>query len=277
MLNRLPPDIDRMLWEVAESQDTNAFDDFEKRFPNLVAELGKRIQLVRELRDARGNASGRPMPTFDRRAPAKVGMPMRAVAALCVLTVACIGLGAFVVTSRIMRPQAVIVPPPNVNVNPPQLPAVGPGDEVLPNKTPLPKPESAPTVVENPSLPLYLKPQDVKFERAKLQIAILAVASSGGLEVEFAPNMPNPEIRMDYRNMSALDILKDLGPRFHFTAFKEGPRQILVVPEVDPNATQLPPATGTGYAANLEAEPTSSDPSPSQPKRIERSSSSGPS
>src|ERR1019366_5624308 len=215
MTNRLPPDIDRMLWEIAESQDSNAYDDFEKRFPQLVGELGKRIQLVRELRDARGSGQARPVPQFDRRAPARVGLQPKALLALCTATVACIGLGAYVVTGRIMNhPQ--IIRPKTVPLDPPSFVAA-PEVPAPKSHEALPVPQVPDRTPQSPPVAAYLKPQDVRMERTKLQLAILAVATSGKLDVEFAPNMPNPEIRMEYRNMNAIDILKDLGPRFGFT------------------------------------------------------------
>jgi hypothetical protein len=280
MTPRLPPDIDRMLWEIAESQDQNAYDDFEKRFPNLVGELGKRIQLVRELRDARGNGSGRPVPSFDRRVPTQVGLSRPALMALCTAAVICTGIFAYAITAKFMGAPPKITPPPYVNVEPPVLPSVGPTTTSggAPDEgSRRPKLQNPPPVVQN-DVPQYMKPQNVKLDRAKLQIAILLVATGGKLQVEFAPNMPNPEIRMDYRNMSAIDILKDLGPRFGFTAFTQGGNRILVVPAVDPNSSQLPPATGSGYAANLESDqPPTEGQGSGTPKKARTGSTTGPS
>ena len=282
MTQRLPPDIDRMLWEIAESQDSNAYDDFEKRFPQLVGELGKRIQLVRELRDARGDASHRPLPRFDRRDPARFGPQPKAILALCAATVACIGLGAYVVTSRLANLPKIIAPSP-VPLGPPGY--VGNQGSSGPNVN-VPTPRKTPVTPQTPTQPTntpaqlapYLEPQKlVQVDRAKLQVAILLVAASGKLDVEFAPNMPNPDIRMEYRNMSPLDIIKDLGPRFGFTAFREGGNKILLIPKVDPNAAQLPAATGSGYAADIEPTESTDAPGPGKARQARPTSTSGPS
>jgi hypothetical protein len=271
MTQRLPPDIDRMLWEIAESQDSNAYDDFEARFPQLVGELGKRIQLVRELRDARSSGSHRAVPHFDRRVPTRLGPQPKAILAMAFATLACLAIGAYVVTGRLANSAHVIPPIPvplgppssgfieNPLSNPPRTESTG-GQEIP--KTPDYTSKLSPPTEVAP----YLKPQNVRIDRAKLQIAILAVATNGKLEVEFAPNMPNPDIRMDYRNMSAVDILKDLGPRFGFTAFREGGNKILIVPQVDPKLALLPPAGGSGSATNLEPDASTDDGASNKPK-----------
>lgn len=279
MSQRLPPDIDRMLWEVAESQDTHAYDDFEKRFPHLVGELGKRIQLVRELRDARSTGSARAVPRFDRRVPTQIGPSPRLVFAGVAVLVASLGLAAYVVTTKLTH-QPNLTQAPKVETAPPVLP-----DDVVNKPIPQPAPPNpnvTPTTSRGngpdgtlpqqaPEQPSFMRPQsEVKFERVKLQLAILAVATSGKLDVEFAPNMPNPDIRMEYRNMSPWDILRDLGPKFGFSVIPDGRNRVIVVPAVDPHAGQLPPATGSGYASTLEAgsgaggdAPTPSKPGPS--------------
>jgi len=281
MTPRLPPDIDRMLWEIAESQDTHAYDDFERRFPQLVGELGKRIQLVRELRDARGSGSARPLPEFDRRAPARLGPQPKAILVLCAATVACIGFGAYVVTARLANPPPITRPAPvplgaptyTGNPNSGGFNPEASGQGALPPVRPKETPEQ-----QRPQLAPYLTPQKlVEVDRTKLQLAILMVASSGKLEVEFAPNMPNPDIRMEYHNMSALDIIKDLGPRFGFTAFREGGNKILLIPKVDPNAAQLPAATGTGFADNLERNDSTDEPGPGKTRQAQPTNASGPS
>ncbi|HLK16016.1 MAG TPA: hypothetical protein VKT78_14515 [Fimbriimonadaceae bacterium] len=279
MTNHLPPDLDRLLWEVAESQDQGAFDDFEARFPHLVSELGKRIQLVRELRDARGNGSGRPVPRFDRRTPRQIGPNPKVVATFGVLAAACLAVAAFTVTKHFMASPR-LEPVPHVIAGGPTLPS--PGIVMTPglgsgSAAPPENKQTPPQTPPPPDQPPYLRPQKlVAFERTKLQVAILAVATSGGLQVEFAPNMPNYDIRMEYRDMSALDIIQDLGPRFHFTAFRQTGNQILIVPATDPNAGQLPAATGTGFAAKVESDPEPVDPVPRRARKTQ-SQSTGPS
>src|ERR1700722_1257508 len=97
--HHLPPDIDRLLWEVAESQNPPPSDDFEKRFPQLVIELGKRIKLVRELRDARDHGDfKKPVPRFDRREPTPTFRLTPALATICIVALVAIGFGAYTVT-----------------------------------------------------------------------------------------------------------------------------------------------------------------------------------
>ena len=261
---RLPEDIDRLLWEVAESQDPAAFDDFEKRFPQLVIELGKRIKLVRELRDARDTGDPKkPVPHFDRREPAPTIRLTPALVGMCVFALAAVGLGAYSITTHYVNNR----PPEVVPLLTPALPSVPP---VVIGK---PSPTSPPGYIANnptppPSqqVPEYMKPRDFSADRLKLQVALQAVAESGGLSIEFAPNTPNPEIKLQYIGMSSLDIMKDLGVRFGFTAFDQGNHEVLIVPNRDPAANEQPAATANVVNLDAQAPPAESQPTPEKKK-----------
>lgn len=255
----IPADVDRLLWEVAESQDQSAFDDFERRFPHLVGELGQRIQLVRELRGAKSNGHlpGK-IPAFEHRQPSRAAPANRLAWAGGALVLAGLALGAFSVTRNFMRvaPTPVVQRPlPNPNVAPPvQLPTPDPTPVQQGTTTggPVPDPKPSPSTG-----PKFLQPQDVMFSHTKMQTAMLAIAQTNGLTIEFAPNCPNPEIDLNYHRMNPIDIFKDMGRQFGFTPFKNGNRAILIVPARDPNAVVEPPASGYGHADYADAPASS--------------------
>jgi hypothetical protein len=163
---------------------------------------------------------------------------------------AAVAAAAFVVTRSLSKTPARPLAPVVVNTNPAPLPTP-PVNYKAPAPT-VPKPVLPPSepssqlAVDEPSA--ADKPQYVKFDSIRLLTALRAVAASGGLVLETAPNMPNPLVRIEYRDYTPIEILRDLGPRFGFTAFNDGPHKVLVVPARDRQA----PASG---GENGVAEP----------------------
>jgi hypothetical protein len=54
--------------------------------------------------------------------------------------------------------------------------------------------------------------------------------------MDIPDDMPNEEIVVDYRGMTGLEILADMGPQFGFTAFDQGGGTVIIVPTRDENA-----------------------------------------
>jgi hypothetical protein len=81
--------------------------------------------------------------------------------------------------------------------------------------------------------PAYATLKDVAVRGASLRRAIEMIAASGGLSVEFAPNMPEVTVDLDYRQMTPVAMLRDLGQRHGFTAFEQEEGKVLVIPAVD--------------------------------------------
>ena len=61
----------------------------------------------------------------------------------------------------------------------------------------------------------------------------MLVAESGGFKVNIAPGLPNPEVKLDYDNMTAFQMLQELGKTYAFTPLMDGERQILILPVRD--------------------------------------------
>ena len=80
-----------------------------------------------------------------------------------------------------------------------------------------------------------------------MQSVARIVATEGGLSLEIAPGMPNPIIDVDYQQISAANILKDLGRQYAFTPMLSDDGSVILIPAVPRGSgadASLPPATG---------------------------------
>jgi hypothetical protein len=76
----------------------------------------------------------------------------------------------------------------------------------------------------------YTKPRDVRIEDTDLTTAITLVAQGSGLQVTVAPGFKDRRVSLDYRGLSAFDILRAMGEQYGFTVFQESEDHVLVVP-----------------------------------------------
>jgi hypothetical protein len=76
--------------------------------------------------------------------------------------------------------------------------------------------------------------QDLKVDNSSLQSAIELLATGAGMQILFAPGMPNPTISTDYQGQTVRGILADLGREYGFTVFDEGGGNLLAIPAVPP-------------------------------------------
>lgn len=264
---KVAPDVERMMWAVAESGDPQAVADFESRFPQLRYELSKRIDLVRELKASKkiGNPHGS-IPAFHPPvAPRTVGFAKWRWS-LAAVALSALAVGSFVVTKQILaqaEPPAKVSPfdlrPPETTLPRPveeqgvkrEEPPLHPNSEAPP-ETGVQLPED-----EVPVVPKWQLPQTVKFDRLGLANAIKAIGAQCGLRIEMPPDMPNDEIVLDYRGMNGLEILADMGERFGFTAFDQGDGNVLIIPARDENAPARPDPGAQPINPNVRREASS--------------------
>jgi hypothetical protein len=81
--------------------------------------------------------------------------------------------------------------------------------------------------------PNYEKPQDLILKGAHLTEVLTLLQRSMGMKVTIAPGMPDPVVDVEYRHMTAMEMLRDLGQRYQFTAFDQGDGSVVVYPAVD--------------------------------------------
>ncbi|RYG24902.1 hypothetical protein EON82_09120 [bacterium] len=222
----IPPEIDALMWQIAENGNPVAQAEFEARHARFGPELTRRIRMVGELRQAGKAVVHR--PTFTPR-PARVApAPKWAIGAAAGLAVVAIAAVVFVSTTSGPKPSPRVQPNPVIKWSPKVAPPA-PNPEV-PNPTPIEEPpipikEPKPEVVKD-----YSKPRDVRIEDTQLIAAITLVAQGSGLQVTVAPGFKDQRVSLDYRGLSALDILQAMGEQYGFTVFQESEGHLLVVP-----------------------------------------------
>ncbi len=243
----VPPELDRLMWALAEEGSEKAFQEFEQRHPELRVELGRRAMLVKGLRGQKHAASKGPeIPVFrpmQTSAPMRSRGPMLLIAGFALAGFAAASYWATTALMPSEKPKPAVVenrpPPAEINLNPPKI-----VPEPLDN-TPLP---NQPPVIQNPppdETPPYLRPKTVRIRSTSLTNALTVICESGGLRLVTPPNMPNPDVVVDYQDTTVIDMLKDLGRQYAFTAYDEGDGSVLIVPAVDskkdPVGTKMSP------------------------------------
>lgn len=229
-MRHLPGDVDRLMWLVAENRDPRAIADFESRFPELKAELAKRMTMVSKLKTAGRAAARRDIPRFvPRYAPVK--QVNRGLYIAVAFAVSAVALGSYALYSS-NRPlgeppvQAVVEPgPPVVRQDtfegaPKQLPT--------PDMAPPRPSDIAPSLAETDR---FSRPINLKIDRTPVQAAIMMVCKNAGLECEIAPGLSQEEVEpLEYAGEPASVVLSDLGSRYGFTAFPQEHGHVLIIP-----------------------------------------------
>ena len=231
-MKEVPPEIDALMWSLAENGGPLAIEEFETRHTRYGPELARRIRMVAELREA-GRATSR-RPAFTPRTPRVTPASHGAVAAAAGLAILAVGVVAYVVASGGARtPTASVAAPPSPI----------PISRVTPTPTPPPRrnePKSspAPEAARPPEpTPDYLTPRDVRIEDTALTAAIRLVAAGGGLRVTVAPGFEDRQVTLDYRGLNTVDTLKAMGDEYGFSVMEEEDGHVLVLPTRDSSAT----------------------------------------
>ncbi|HRK21068.1 MAG TPA: hypothetical protein PLX06_04640 [Fimbriimonadaceae bacterium] len=243
---KVAPDVERMMWAVAESGDPQAVADFESRFPQLRYELSKRIDLVRELKASKriGNPQGS-IPAFHPPAALRTAGFSKWRWSMAAVALSALAVGSFVVTRQILTNPAPPTPMASEDLKPPETVLPQPVQETTVKRTEPeqgapnePGPENGLALPEDeaPVVPKWQLPHTVKFDRLGLANAIKAIGAQCGLRISMPPDMPNDEIVLDYRGMTAMEMLRDMGGQFGFTAFDQGDGSVLIIPARDENA-----------------------------------------
>lgn len=232
MKQRIPADVERLMWLVAESHDPSAVADFESRFPELKNELAQRRRMVSELKGAKGNNSTNvPIPVFHPR-PTQSTPGGRQVLIAGIVGLAAVAAASYSVTKWYMTPPVVPpTPPPHVNTGP-LTPPDGSVVYKPPTKVEQHQPQQPPQEEISPESAVE-QPKTLKMSNTSLVAALKMIGAESGYSVEIAPGFHDQKVSLDYDNQTASAILKDLGIRYQFTAFDQGDGTIIIVPAVD--------------------------------------------
>ncbi|MCC7229031.1 MAG: hypothetical protein IT203_01460 [Fimbriimonadaceae bacterium] len=234
MKQRIPPDVERLMWLVAESHDQDALRDFERRFPGLKGELETRRRMVNDLKGAKGHSHLESrIPVFTPKAEpassARRGLWIAGGLAFAALAVA-----SYSLTSYFNEPA-----PKPPHVEPVVTQPVEPKNDVVYTPPKLdPKPSVTPPNVAVPQESVDQTsdaPKSLRLSNTSLVAALKLIGSNAGYNVEIAPGFEDQTISLDYADTTTTEMLRDLGLRYGFTAFDQGDGTIIVVPAVDSN------------------------------------------
>ena len=255
---KVTPEQDELMWQLAESGEPHALEDFGRRYPDLRGEMTRRLNMVCSLKGSRPQAaSGRRfMPSRrdpDQPSPWLTGGLVVGLA----LGVAFVTFAAMQYLDGNRQTVAQTTPAVNQTQNPtptegstPDIPdntsgAVGNNPVITPG---VPNPQF------QPADPFQTKVTVVS-GRVRLRQALDDIARQANITLEMAPGMPDLEIRCDYRDAPALAVLTDMGRNFGFTPLRQGDRNALLVPATDPTRRNPEGIGQSGEPVNPERTP----------------------
>lgn len=232
-MRRVAPDVERLMWLIAEERDPKAIADFEARFPDLKIELAKHIAMVSGLKSAARKLPPHEIPRFVPRHVQPAPVLNRMVYVVAVFVLGAVAFGTYAVTSLVTakpvtklgtsnpQPEGSVLSPPSSD---PLLQKVVPPSQSTPSG-----PATAVDPTPQAGDPLD-KPISLDVEHAPLEAALLMVARSAGLTIQIGPGLGQKEVALVYQGMSARQVLDDLGRKHGFTCLPQERGNILVIP-----------------------------------------------
>jgi hypothetical protein len=237
-MRRIAPEIDRLMWAIAEEPEPKAAEEFAQRFPDLQGELHNRISAVKSLKGAANQPkAAKVIPQFVPRVEKVTRYQKPLVLMLAGAALFGLAMASYLLTGAFLPKP---VPPPGPDPNTIIRTDVG-GNPGVPSfqrdgPNPSQRTGSGGTRTEGRTPGAPEPKYDLRLESAPLSVAIEAIASATALKVEIAPGTPDPVITIEYSQMTGMEMLKDLGKQYGFTPLEQGPSEVLIVPAVDPNA-----------------------------------------
>lgn len=251
----IPPEVDQLLWDVAEDPSERASEEFVQRYPHFAGELARRRAMVMGLKgEKRSNRSTpRPTPSFRQVARPPVSPQIRW--AVGGLVVAAVGVLSFTVSTALL-PRTVVAPPPVSPVveTPIKVPSPPVYTRALPSNSPergnqntspqgLRPPAStqipglSPAIIATETNPTT---QTFHVKGARLSDALAMLGEQAKVKIVVAPGLKDRTIDADYDSRQFNEILLDLGKKYTFTPFDQGDGSVIVVPAVDTLAANTP-------------------------------------
>lgn len=232
-MSRIPADLNKTMWEIADRGDRAAAADFAERFPALSADMDSRMGLVLGMKGARKAIAPTFVPSFrPQYIPDKRRKWLRYAPAAMAL--AALAGASFYVTQNLLTPLpdpstfgtgAIRVIQPERKVVLPPAPArkqdyESDAPKAFSRNQPVDKNQEEAEPVETHLLRTQVHLQNV----------IHGVGDRYHLQIQIPPDFPNPIIDVDMTASSGIEFLNQLGNKYGFTAYDEAEGHILVVP-----------------------------------------------
>jgi hypothetical protein len=239
-MKRIAPELDGLMWTLAEGGNDRAIDEFGARHPELRSELIHRINMVKGLRSAKSPTveAPKPIPRFvprePRVSPIQSKGPTLLVGGLVLAAIAAATFTVitFMTPEKRLHKEDLQIPPIRA-----QQPANVPSQLPKADVPPVSEPD---TIVKGNQSEAFQKPTSLRVDSAPLLTVLDMMSDICGTKIVAAPGMQNPNISVDYEGMTAMDMLRDLGKRYLFTPLDQHDGSILVVPAVDSSGTSQP-------------------------------------
>lgn len=256
-MKRIAPDVERLMWLIAEDRDPRAIADFEARFPDLKADLAKHFSMVKGLKKAGKKIPPHQIPRFTPRYETRTIGFNRTVAFALAIVVTIVAVGAFSIAAYVLQPSPKPpAPPPDVVVNPPKPPATV---YTPPPKTIVPSPEtgagSSPQTERVAADDPLLSPITLKVDHAPLVAAIEMVCRQAKLSADVGPGLSTADVSLDYEGEPAMQVLQDLGQKWGFTPLADERGKVLIIPVRPDGSAASPGKAGTDTGAVGTATP----------------------
>lgn len=231
---KAPREIEALMWDVAESGNETAIAQFNARYPEFADELEKRRQMVGNLR---GSRPRREVERFVPRQQVRNFGPSRAmVAGVAAVVLFSVTLATYatmqIVNSKrssappVDRPTEIIFNPPTIEA---PLSAQGADKDTQPLSADDVQPLTDPSA---PAQDVFMGLVTLESEDISLEAAIKAMGDQVGIEVVVAPGFEDKRIRLSFVRQPLIGVLHELGDFFGFSALKDGPAKVLVIPAV---------------------------------------------
>lgn len=224
----IPPEIDELMWAIAENDTPDAVYDFEHRFPKYQQELMRRIKTVSALKSQGKTIPSREIPVFQAR---PIPLDRKPIQWLGYAAVSLAVISTAVLAATRNQPAPVAKP---VQVNPdipkeiPEVPIASPSKPIGQATPPVDPAKNQPPQPSN-----QFKKSDLILEVTKLHDAIQLIAASGEVTVTIAPGLENPDVQVNFTQMTAMEMLSALGRDYAFTPVIDGEKHILILPVKD--------------------------------------------
>ncbi|MBS1722114.1 MAG: hypothetical protein JSS66_03795 [Armatimonadetes bacterium] len=262
-MTKLPPEIDRLIWALAETNDSRAIEEFGERYPAYREALVERIKLVRRLRAAKPT---REVPGWNYHpAPSQPRYSRGLGLVLAGAALASLAFATVTTLDRFVFHKQQPTESTKTGGPPPIQPYDGPSHPVKPS-TEVIEPSVAPKggtgqvgqAGETKADP-FSKLVTVDHEHIKLSQLIKEIALQAGLKLEVAPGLTDDVVAAKYIGVPAIEALQDLGQNFGFSVHIEHDDGALLIPAIDPSKPPVTVPNGS-FSEPAEAPKTGTEP-----------------